>query len=332
MIRKILIIYVGGTIGLVKNLENNLVLIPKTFENVLRKKIKEKKDKTIPLFDFLELDNIMESNNISSKEWINITKIVKEYYEEYDSFIIVTGTDTMAFLASSLSFMFENLHKSVILTGAIIPLYHKDTDGLSNVLCSLNHAKSEKYKEVCICFGKKIFRGNRCTKISNLAKNAFLSPNHRLLQSQNKQKNEIPPLITFLKMKTKFIVLRITPNFDYMSLIVMLQNVTTLKIIIIELYGLGTGPTHEDRLIKVLKICNQKQILVLGVTQNIFGGLQEVYNITNELQKNGLLFGKDMTTEAASTKICYLYGKYGNNLNMIKQMLNKNLRGEITSI
>jgi L-asparaginase/Glu-tRNA(Gln) amidotransferase subunit D len=329
MNRDILVIFCGGTIALVENPQKELILIPNTFENILRNKLKAE-NKDVPSFDFLEIENIVESNNLASKGWINIAKKIKTNYGKYGSFVIVSGTDTLAYFGSALSFMLENLQKPVILTGAQRPLYTKNTDGLFNIICSLKYAESKKYKEVLLCFGKEILRGNRSRKVDNVRDKAFISPNFKLLPTKIQNDSVIPPLRIFLKMKTKFLVFRITPNFDYASLIEMIDNVKNLKMIIIELFGLGTASSHKDRMIKLLHICKKNGVLVLAVTQNIFGGIREVYRITKEFEKENMLFAGDMTTEAACTKLCYLYGKYDGDREKIKLMLKQDLRGEIS--
>jgi L-asparaginase/Glu-tRNA(Gln) amidotransferase subunit D len=322
MYSNILFIYCGGTIGLSKK---NHILISNTFENRLRKKIP-----SIP-FDFLELENIHESNDMESESWINIALKIKINYNKYDSFIILMGTDTMAFLSSALSFIMENLQKSVICTGSQKPLYMKDSDGVDNIINSIKYANQGIYKEVCICFNGKLFRGNRCTKIDNLQFNMFTSPNMKPLSEINQPLgNTKKDLIIFKNINISFLVFRITPNFDYNTLIDMIKMTLKLKIIILELFGLGTSQSDPNKLLTLINVCNEKNIFIVALTQNLKGGIIETYNITHLLKKKGILFGGDMTTEAGSTKICYLLGKYGNDKKKIIKLFNKNIRGELT--
>jgi L-asparaginase/Glu-tRNA(Gln) amidotransferase subunit D len=357
MKKEILLIYCGGTIGLILDKKKEITLIPDTFEKIIRLKIKKEKI-NVPLFDYVEINDIIESNNLGCDEWIEISKLIESKYNDYSAFVIISGTDTLSYVGSALSFMLENLNKTVILTGSQRPLFSKDTDGLSNVVNSLRHANMNKYKEVLLCFGGELLRANRSIKVDNFNDKAFISPNFKL-SSRTKNINLISSLATssllpvktlsstlpmgsllypkgektlniFLNMKTRFLVFRIAPNFDYISLIDMLQNTNKLKMIIVELYGLGTAPSCQNKLLKLLRTCNKMRIIVLGVTQTIFGGIKFKYNITFELEKNNMLLCGDMTTESASTKLCYLYGKYNGNLKTIKIMMLQNLRGEIT--
>jgi L-asparaginase/Glu-tRNA(Gln) amidotransferase subunit D len=232
---------------------------------------------------------------------------------------------------------------------------------LSNVIDSLQHAKTQNNKEVLICFGGVILRANRSTKVDNLGLIAFISPNFNLTNTKikvyspdaeydnrrsrlslhpasgssgsfklNKNKVETPDLSVFLKMKTKFLVFRLAPNFDYTSLVEMLRSVSKVKMIIIELYGIGTAPSSKNKLLKILQICHENGTIVLGVTQNTFGGIRKKYDITTELEKNNMILCGDLTTESACTKLCYLYGKCDGNFEKIKQIMGLNLRGEIT--
>jgi L-asparaginase/Glu-tRNA(Gln) amidotransferase subunit D len=324
----ILIIYCGGTIGLYNDSTKGLILQKNVFQTSFHNKWKLQSN--IPAYDFIEMEQLLESNDMDNKSSENIALKIKKYYKSYNAFVIIMGTDTMAYFASALSFMLENLQKIIICTGSQKPFQ------FSNVFKSLKYANNSIFNEVCICFDGILFRGNRCTKIHNIHKNAFVSPNFKPLAIKPIINNYIPSLLKtetlqlFTKFETRILVFRIVPSFDYISLIDMLKKSTKIKIIVLELFGLGTGPTHNSKLINLLHICNIKHIILLGVTQNIYGGIKDLYNITKSFKKYGMLLGGDMTTEACCAKIGFLYGKYGNNKIKITSVMNQNIRGELT--
>ena len=178
MSKKILLIYTGGTVGMIKDKKKN-TLIPFNFKALLN---------AIPELDKMswELDNVsinkpIDSSNMNITIWQEIAEIIQKHYNTYDGFVVLHGTDTMAFSASALSFMLEHLNKAVIFTGSQIPIGVSRTDAKENIITSIEIAASTKIREVCIYFESKLYKGNRTTKINTEDFEAFQSPNHPIL-------------------------------------------------------------------------------------------------------------------------------------------------------
>ena len=178
MKKKILLIYTGGTIGMQKDKVKN-ILVPFNFSKLLDA-IPELKSNHIILSN-VSTRSPIDSSNMNSKNWIEITNLIKNNYTAYDSFVILHGTDTMAYTASALSFMLENLNKAVILTGSQIPIGERRTDAKENLITSVEIASSKKINEVCIYFEDQLYRGNRTVKINTEHFKAFSSPNFPVL-------------------------------------------------------------------------------------------------------------------------------------------------------
>ena len=177
--KKVLIINTGGTIGMVKSVDGYKP-DAKSFIDLL-KNMSELKAEGMPLWDFIELDVLLDSSNMTVAEWNKIGKLISDAYDSYDGFVVLHGTDTMAYTASALSFMLEHISKPVIITGSQIPLCEIRSDGRDNIITSLIIAASDIIHEVCIYFGGKLFRGNRAIKYSSEGLIAFISPNYPVL-------------------------------------------------------------------------------------------------------------------------------------------------------
>ena len=175
---KVLLIYTGGTIGMI--LTDKGYAPAYNLLNDMLDKIPELHDKKMPSWDFYQLSEVKDSSNIGVSDWNTIAKIIQENYLKYDGFVVLHGTDTMAYTASALSFMFENLNKPVILTGSQIPLNELRNDAKDNLITSIIIASEGIAKEVCIYFGGNLIRGNRSTKYSSDGLIAFVSPNYPL--------------------------------------------------------------------------------------------------------------------------------------------------------
>ena len=178
MIKKILLIYTGGTIGMIRNKESNK-LIPFTLESLLLSVPELQNDELI--IEYKSINNPIDSSNVNTQIWVEIVDIIEKNYNEYDGFVILHGTDTMSYTASALSFMLENINKAVILTGSQIPIGVRRTDAKENLITAIEIAVMEKINEVCVYFENQLFRGNRTTKINTEDFEAFKSPNFPVL-------------------------------------------------------------------------------------------------------------------------------------------------------
>ncbi len=328
---KILLIYTGGTIGMTKDNTSN-TLVPFNFENVLDA-IPELKTEQISLNN-ISTKTPIDSSNINHENWIEITRIIKENYTYYDSFIVLHGTDTMAYTASALSFMLDNLSKAVILTGSQIPIGERRTDAKENLITSIEIASSKKVNEVCIYFEDQLYRGNRTVKVNTEHFEAFCSPNFPVLAEVGVK---IKYNYSFKKKSGKFkahnqisnnvAILKIFPGIKAKTIQAIIDSA---KGIVIESFGSGNAPT-SNKLSQILNQANRDGKILVNTTQCLYGSaVLGDYQTSLPLKEAGVICGKDMTTEAAITKLMFLLDT-GLTDSEIKTEVQNNLRGEMSS-
>lgn len=295
------------------------------------------KDESLPEWDIIEFDELLDSSNVAVNEWNKIGSIIRDNYSAYDGFVILHGTDTMAYTASALSFMLENLSKPVILTGSQIPLCLIRSDGRDNLLSSLLIAADGKVAEVCICFGSKLFRGNRATKKSADALNAFGSYNCPLLATIGTGINynddaidrSIPKKpFNFVEFKeTSISVIKMFPGI-HPGIYQFIAN-DHFKGVILETFGAGNIPNDES-LLDVIREASANDTIFVVCSQCMSGKVSlGGYEAGNIFKEAGAVSGYDMTTECAIAKLYYLYSK-GYTPATIKEMLEIPLRKELT--
>jgi len=336
----ILIIYTGGTIGMVNDpLTGSLV--PIDFAHISDQVPELRK------FGFnlrsVSFDPVADSSNIEPATWVKMAEIIEENYAAYDGFVILHGTDTMAYSASALSFILENLEKPVIFTGSQLPIGVLRTDGKENLITAIEIAAASQNNtplvpEVCIYFDSKLMRGNRTTKISAELFDAFDSPNYPPLGEAglyikfNRNSIRYPVIRRYLTLNKKLDVnvgvLKLFPGISK-NFVHAVVNTKGLKGLIIETFGAGNAPTHSwfiDELAGFIK----KGGLVLNVTQ-CHGGSVEMglYETSRELLNAGVISGKDITSEASVTKLMHLLGRYDTREKVIAY-LSKSVAGEIS--
>ena len=340
MEKSVLIIYTGGTIGMVND-PGTGALCPFNFEQIA-KAVPEIKEFGFTI-DSYTLPDIIDSSDLKPDLWENLCRIITENYEKYCGFVILHGTDTMAYSASALSFMLNNLTKPVIFTGSQLPIGTIRTDGRENLIAALEIAAAyleDKaiVPEVCILFGDKLFRGNRTTKVNAESFDAFQSFNYPPLAEigihihYNYGAIDYTPrtgeLSVFIPMNTGIAILQLFPGLRP-EIIEAIVKTPGIKGVILETYGSGNAPTDKVFLAKIKEAANNG-IIIYNVTQCL-GGTVEMgrYETSRKLLKYGVSSGYDITMEAAICKMMHLLAKYEDS-NEIKKYLNSSIKGEIS--
>ena len=334
----ILIIYTGGTVGMI--MDKNKSLIPFNFELILSH------IPTLKRFN-LELNVVsfkdpIDSSNITPRHWTQIAEIIKENYDEHDGFIVLHGTDTMAYTASAISFMLEGLTKPVIFTGAQLPVSSPRSDAPENLITSIEVAAAKMngkpiVPEVCIYFDYLLLRANRAKKVESMNFDAFKSENYVPLAEAGihidfnekyiaKPRND-QPFEIMSEMSDQVMILKLFPGISKK----MIESITTiegLQGIVLETYGSGNAPV-EPEFLDPLRRAIDAGVVVVNISQCVGGKVtQGIYETGKALEDIGVIGGYDMTTEAAITKMMYLFGKKYN-VKDVKRLMITPLRGEM---
>ncbi|KAI8074030.1 asparaginase-domain-containing protein [Gongronella butleri] len=288
-------------------------------------------------YSILEYDPLLDSCNMTMQDWVRIAKDIEANYEYFDAFIVLHGTDTMAYTASALSFMLEELGKTVIITGSQVPLTEVRNDAVDNLLGALTIAGHFVIPEVSLYFGKKLYRGNRTSKISAVDFEAFDSPNLPSLVDVGIDIDVRWPLVLRPTEITRFrartdmnpnvATLRLFPGISATTVRMMLASPT--QGVVLETYGAGNAPARPDLLAELEAACN-RGVVIVNCTQCRKGLVTDVYATGRQLAKVGVVAGADMTPECALTKLSYLLGAHGSRPDLVRQLMTKNLRGELT--
>ena len=339
MKRKVLIIYTGGTIGMEKDYETNS-LRAFDFNHIFNK---------IPEMNLLECEvsvhqfsEPLDSSDVGPEEWKEIAQLIEENYNLFDGFLILHGTDTMAYTASALSFMLKNLRKPVILTGSQLPIGDLRTDAKENLLTSLYYASLYQndeavVQEVALYFEYKLLRGNRCLKYSAENFDAFISPNYPILgesgvhlKVEEAMLYRTPHQDDFsvaLHLNDSILLWRIFPGINLESL----PQIPKIKVLILQVFGSGTIFSNKKTEEVLQKIRNNGTEIVV-ISQCVSGGISiGKYNNSNIFKKIGAISGHDITAESALAKAMHLIDN-PNYSGDFAENFKKNLRGEISEI
>lgn len=329
--KSILLIYTGGTIGMVNGTDGSLK--PFDFEK-LTAKIPELKNFDIEL-DAIAFKKPIDSSNMNPKTWVYLANLIGEHYQKYDGFVILHGSDTMAYTASALSFLLEDLCKPVILTGSQLPIGIRRTDAKENLITSIEIAASGKTPEVCVYFEYKLLRGNRTVKINAEHFEAFDSPNFPTLAEAGvhiKYRQKVNYCITnhlkvHEKMSDSVAVIKLYPGIPQEIITTLLNS--NCKGIVLETFGSGNATTKSE-FINALESAIHNGKIILNISQCTAGAVsQGLYETSSQLEKIGVVSGKDMTTEAAITKMMFLLAQ-DLTTEELKTQLTNSLRGELT--
>lgn len=337
----VLLIYTGGTIGMIENPETG-ALENFNFDQLL-KHVPELKRFNYRISSY-QFDPPIDSSDMEPSFWAKIVKIINYNYDNYDGFVILHGTDTMAYTASALSFMLENLSKPVILTGSQLPIGTLRTDGKENLITAIEIAAAKNpdgtpvVPEVCIFFENELMRGNRTTKINVENFNAFRSFNYTALAKAgiyiryNEHLIRRPDLSRPMKphylFDTNVVVLTLFPGIQE-TIIDSVLHVPGLKAVVLKTFGSGNAP-QKEWFIRQLKDATDRGIVIVNITQCQSGTVEMArYGTGLQLIQAGVVSGYDSTPECAVTKLMFLLG-HGLNQEEIRRLMNSDLAGEIT--
>jgi len=334
MRKRIYIAYTGGTIGM-KPSENGYIPQKQHLTDAIMK-MPDFHREEMPEFTINEYQPLIDSSDMTPADWQRIANDIKKHYDDYDGFVVLHGTDTMAYTSSALSFMLENLSKPVIVTGSQIPLSQLRSDGQENLLNSLYIAANYPINEVGLYFSNKLFRGNRSIKAYADGFDAFDSPNlPPLLEAginikliQGKISEPVSQPLALAQITPQPIgVVHLYPGIS----VDLIKNIIKqpVKALIIRSYGVGNAP-QDKAMLDCLKQANDNGIVIVNCSQCIKGTVNmKGYATGNALSKIGVISGNDMTLEATLTKLHYLLSKNYSH-EKICQLLEVSLRGELS--
>lgn len=336
---KILIIYTGGTIGMIEDFESKS-LRPFDFKSI-ENQVPELSKIDVEI-DSVSFETPIDSSDMNITHWVKMVSIIETNYNRYDGFVVLHGSDTMSYTASALSFMLKGLSKPVVLTGSQLPIGTIRTDGKENLITSIEIAAARDNNkpivpEVCIYFEYNLYRGNRTSKINSEDFEAFSSFNYPLLaeagvnikfNTSAVHYRDSDDLEIFTDLENRVAVLKLFPGITQ-EVVKAIFNIPKLKGVVLETFGSGNA-SSQPWFLEELKKATEIGIVVLNVTQCIAGSvIQGKYATSGSFNQLGVLSGLDMTTEAAITKLMYVLGKYKTSEQIIKK-LSESLAGEMS--
>ncbi|XP_046481880.1 L-asparaginase isoform X1 [Neodiprion pinetum] len=356
---RVLVIYTGGTIGMTRNQFGSLVPTHNAIVKLLRnypqmhdeeyafKNFGENSPLVLPLtsekrrvvYELLEYDNLIDSSNARTADWICLAEDIKKYYTDYDGFVILHGTDTLSYTASALSFMLNNLGKTVIVTGSQISIFEPRSDGFDNFLTSLLIAGNYNIPEVCVFFANQLMRGNRTSKRTADAFEAFHSPNYVPLAVAGItidvdyraifRPHKIEKFSVETELCEDVTMLRLFPGIT--RAMITAATYPPTKGMVLQSYGAGNMPTNRQDILEEFRKAVKRGVMIVNITQCSQGTVSAIYETGRTLQDVGVLSGSDMTPEAAYTKLAYVLSKSEWDMQKKREIMLTSIRGELTT-
>lgn len=338
----LLLIYTGGTIGMKQDV-NDLTLKPFDFRQILDEV--PEIGKFAVKIDSFSFEPPIDSSDVEPTLWVKLASLIKERYDDYDGFIVLHGTDTMAYSASALSFMLDGLTKPVVFTGSQLPIGVPRTDGRENLISAVEIASAKnssghpEVPEVCVCFASMLIRGNRATKVNSEGFRAFQSPNFPPLAEAGisirynteyiRRPNDWYQSLTInTNLDTRVSILKLHPGITPQVVRNIICGEET-RAVIMETYGSGNAPSSKWFL-DILEEAKRMDKIIVNVTQCLAGNVNmNIYANGKHLEERGVINGSDLTTESALAKLFYLMGKSSDN-EWVRSMMGHNLKGEIS--
>jgi len=336
---KILLIYTGGTIGMMQS-HSTGALKPFDFKH-LKNEVPELQRLPVTL-DSISFKHPIDSSNMHPNVWIELAEIIEKNYAKFDGFVILHGSDTMAYTASALSFMLENLAKPVVLTGSQLPIGIIRTDGKENLITAIEIAAAQKNKkplvpEVAVYFEYELYRGNRTLKYNAAHFDAFKSPNYPVLaeagvnieyKTNYIRKASTKKLKVHKQLDNDILVLPLFPGISKKITSSILQT-KGLKAVVLQTFGAGNAPT-DKWFVDELSAAIKRGVIIYNVTQCLEGSVvQGKYETSAQLKQIGVISGEDITMEAAVTKLMFLLAQKLP-VQKLKKMLSTSICGEMS--
>jgi len=314
----VLIIYTGGTIGMIMDKDNTLLTFD--FKGILER-VPVLKTFNLQL-EVISFEEPLDSSNMQPEHWVEIANIIEEHYADHDGFVVLQGTDTMAYTASALSFMLKGLSKPVIFTGSQLPIFSPRSDAHENLITSIEIASRKEngraiVPEVCIYFDYLLMRGNRTKKVESQHFDAFKSENYPALAEAGisiefnrnyiLQPDPAAGLSVITRLDTSVVIIKLFPGLSW-EIVQRILETEGLKGVVLETFGAGNAPS-DPKLLTLLQGAIRRGIIVMNVSQCAGGRvLQGRYETSRQLVKIGVISGKDITTEAAVVKLMFVLG------------------------